>query len=281
MREGIKLKYIISLLLILSTNLFAYFDKDMDGVDNLLDRCPGTPITDLVDFNGCSIESLASYHHYDIILGTSYAQTDYRVSDKIETLTTSLQIDYFYKDFTLQIYSSYYNSSNKYFSDSGVNDTVVAGYYRFKLYDNLLLNIGAGIILPSYDAILNNNNTDYIGSINLNYAINSNVNIFAGYNYTIVNDDNIKDIEYHNTSAYNIGAGYYLTQKAYISGSYNNSQSIYSSIPTIGSIPNIENATIYIFYSIDQNWFTNASYSYGLSKSANEHYTSIRIGYYF
>lgn len=274
------MKYIIILTLILSINLFAYIDKDMDGVDNLLDRCPGTPITDLVDFNGCSIKSLSSNHHYDIIFGLGYAQTDYLVSDKIETTTTSLQIDYFYKDFTLQVYSSYYSSRNDFFSDKGINDTVIAGYYRFKLYDNLLLNIGAGVILPTYDAVLNNNNTDYIGSINLNYAINSDINIFTGYNYTVVNDDDVTitgsgTITYQNTSAYNVGIGYYLTQKTYISGSYNNSQSIYT------KIPNIENASIYIFYSIDQNWFTNMSYSHGVSDSANDHYTSIRVGYYF
>lgn len=270
------MKYIIILLLVLSTNIFAYNDKDMDGVDNLLDRCPGTAIIDLVDFNGCSIKSLATNHHYDIILGISYSQADYLVSDTIDTYISSLQIDYFYKDFSLQIYSSYYKASNKSFSKSAVNDTVVSGYYRYKLDDNLLLNLGVGVILPTYNSVLNNNNTDYIGSLNLNYTINVDVNIFAGYKHTIVNDNDVAGIvKYQNTNSFNLGIGYYLTQKVYMSTSYNNSQSIYS------NIPNIQSASIYMYYGIDQHWFTNFSYVYGLSDTANTNYTSFRIGYYF
>jgi len=271
------LKYIISLILILSTNVFAYSDKDMDGVENFLDRCPGTPITDLVDFNGCSTKSLISNNHFDIILGLAYSKSDYLVSDTIQTVTNSLQIDYFYKDFTLQLYTSTYKLSNDFISDNGFNDTIISGYYRFKIYDNLLLYWGLGVIFPTYDTYSNSikNKTDYIGSTNLNYAIN-NTNIFAGYNYRIVNDyDTNNKIDFRDTNSYSLGIGHYLTQRAYVSVSYNNSQSIYS------RIPNIENVSVYIYYSIDQHWFSNFSYAYGLSNSASKQYTSLRIGYYF
>ncbi|PHS56499.1 MAG: DUF3187 domain-containing protein [Sulfurimonas sp.] len=271
------MKYIISLILILNINVFAYSDKDMDGVENFLDRCPGTAITDLVDFNGCSIKSLISNHHFDIILGIAYSKSDYLVSDPIQTITKSLQIDYFYKDFTLQIYSSTYDLSNDFINDNGLNDTIVSGYYRFKIYDNLLLNLGIGVILPTYDTYSKNihNKIDYISSINLNYAIN-NTNIFTSYKYTIVNDyDSNAIIDFKNTNSYNFGLGHYLTQKVYISSSYNNSQSIYS------KIPDIQNASVYLYYSIDQHWFSSFSYAYGLSESASKHYASMRIGYYF
>lgn len=32
---------------------------DLDGVDNEHDKCPNTPFMDLVDENGCSVQSLS------------------------------------------------------------------------------------------------------------------------------------------------------------------------------------------------------------------------------
>ncbi len=35
---------------------FAFQDSDLDGVEDSVDRCPGTPILELVDRFGCPIE---------------------------------------------------------------------------------------------------------------------------------------------------------------------------------------------------------------------------------
>ncbi|PHR58480.1 MAG: DUF3187 domain-containing protein [Arcobacter sp.] len=266
---------IFLLSLVFLSSLFAYNDADFDGVDDSVDVCPNTPILDIVDINGCSFEVLKSNHHFDIVIGESYSQLNYVTNEKTDTYTTSLQVDYFYKNFSLQASSSYYTSSSDTTSNRGLNDSILAGYYLFRLSDNFRLRLGAGVILPTYDTDLNNNNTDYLGSINANYSINK-FSLFAGYNYTIVNDDDIADVvTYKNSSAYSAGVGYYLSPKYYLSTSYYQAQSVYE------NVDDIKNISIYNFYSINTHWFTTLNYAYGLSDTSSDHFASIRLGYYF
>ena len=60
--------FLVTLFLIIqATTLVAYSDFDLDGVEDIHDNCPNTSMTDLVDINGCTIKSLKSNHHFDII----------------------------------------------------------------------------------------------------------------------------------------------------------------------------------------------------------------------
>ena len=180
---------ILSILLILSyTLLLATSDFDMDGVEDSIDNCPNTPITDLVDIKGCTIKSLASLHHFDIIMGVSYSQTSYTGVGNSDTISESLQVDYYYKDFSVQVSTSYYDSSSSSYSDNGMGDSFIGAYYKLYPLSNLNLRFGLGAILPTYDSTLNNNNTDYVASLNLSYMLEK-INIFGGYNYTMINDD--------------------------------------------------------------------------------------------
>jgi len=266
---------ILSILLIFSyTLLLATSDFDMDGVEDSIDNCPNTPITDLVDINGCTIKSLVSPHHFDIITGISYSQTSYTGIGDSDTISESLQVDYYYKDFSVQVSTSYYSSSSDSYDDSGMGDSFIGAYYKLYPLSNLNLRFGIGAILPTYDSTLNNNNTDYVASLNLSYMLEK-VNIFGGYNYTMVNDDDTTRVKYQDTNSYNVGVGFYPTSKLYLSGSLNSSNSIYEDVDDINTL------SIYAFYSINTNWFTNFSYAYGLSDSASDNYVSLRLGYYF
>ncbi|NOZ89733.1 MAG: hypothetical protein GXO60_00445, partial [Epsilonproteobacteria bacterium] len=51
-------KNIVWIFLLVPLLLFAYIDSDLDGVSDEHDLCPNTPITDIVDINGCTIEKL-------------------------------------------------------------------------------------------------------------------------------------------------------------------------------------------------------------------------------
>jgi len=277
------MRYILLFLLTLPLTLLAYSDYDMDGVDDKADQCPNTPFSDLVDIKGCTIKQLSSPHHFDVILGGSYSQVDYNTNEKTDTFSSSLQADYYYKNFSLQAVVSYFDSESASYSNTGLNDTFVAGYYQFKPLDALSVRVGAGAIIPTYDSGLNNNNLDYVGIASVSYAFSS-MNVFGGYRYTLVNDDdysytdvnnNPVTIGYQNTNAYNVGLGFYPTQKLYLSGSYNASDSIYKSVEMI------ESASVYAFYNINVHWFSTFSYAYGLSDSASDHYASLRLGYYF
>jgi hypothetical protein len=265
----------------------AYSDQDMDGVDDKLDKCPNTPLTDLVDINGCSKKRLlpkTSNHHYDIIAGVHYTGANYLSTPATDTYSSSIQIDYYYKDFSLQASTSYYKTdASDGYSESGMNDSFVGAAYNLHLLKELTLRLGAGVLLPTYDTLLNNNNADYLLSLNASYMFEK-INLFAGYIYTQVNDDdvyvNLSDgtsynYSYKNTNAYNSGVGYYLTNHLYVSGAYHFTQSIYRGIDDAKTV------SMYAYYGIDAHWFTNFSYAYGLNDVASDHAVSLRLGYYF
>ncbi len=262
----------------ISTSLLAYSDADMDGVEDSVDKCLGTPFTELVDIQGCSKEILVSPHHFDIVAGVNYSDSDYRSLNATDTLTSSLQVDYYYKNFSLQASTSFFRTEGSGYNNSGMYDSFVGGAYQIQPTDLLSIRLGIGAILPTYDTSLNNNNTDYTASVNVSYSLNK-FNIFGGYAYTLINDDDVTVngvlYKYQNTDALSGGLGYYFSNKLYISGAYNLSNSIYD------SVEDIQTASIYGYYSIDEHWFSMFNYAKGLSDSASKNYASIKLGYYF
>jgi len=270
----LKKTILLTTIFTLGTPLLAYNDQDLDGVRDEIDECPNTPFLDLVNKKGCTIKSLVSPHHYDIITGISYS------NDTSDSVSSSLQFDYYYKKFSLQASLSYYANS----STSGFNDTFIGAYYQIKPLPKLSFNFGLGVLLPTYDSTYNNNNTDYQGSMSVSYKWEK-YNFFGSYSYTIVNDDDIKEVDannvviysttYQNTNYYSTGVGYYFSNKLYMSGRYSLSNSIY----TDGT--NIEKLSTYFYYSIDNHWFSTFSYAYGLSNSATDNYISLKLGYFF
>jgi hypothetical protein len=262
----------ILLLLALQLTLFAYSDYDLDGVSDEADRCPNTPFSELVDANGCTTSLTKSAHNFTLIYGINFSQVDYSDTD---TLAQNFQLDYYYKNFSLELSTSYYDSQSTSFNDSGTNDSFVGAYYRYVVLKNITINTGLGLILPTYDTELNNNNTDYTGMISASYALDE-MNLFVGYNYTNVNDDDLgTDIIYQDTNSYSMGVGFYPTQKLYLSTSYFSSDSIYKGEETI------ETVSFYSYYLLNEKYFTTLSYAHGLSDSASDNYMSLRVGYKF
>lgn len=265
------LKQALIFLLTASLSLYAYNDYDMDGVDDSVDKCPNTPFSELVDIEGCTIKKLWSEQHFSIMYGIDFSQADYATIKNVDTFSQTLQIDYYYDNFSLQASSSHYISKD----DSGMNDSFVGVYYKHSPLNELTFRFGGGIIIPTYDTELNNNNTDYKASASFSYKIKT-TNLFGGYSYTIVNDDDVLGIaSYQNTNSYTLGLGFFPRKKLYLSGAYNSSDSIYK------GVEDVVTASLYAFYSIDEHWFTTFSYSYGISDSASDNSVSFRLGYYF
>lgn len=273
--ENMKKLLILLMLSVLSKTLFAYTDLDMDGVDDSIDKCPNTPLTDLVDINGCTKRMLVSPHHFDIILGTNYSTSTSVSLNKINTFSSSLQVDYYYKKFSLQAYTSYYKTNGENYSDKGMNDSFVGAAYQLKLQETFSLRLGIGVLIPTYNSLLNKNNTDYTASANFSYTLGK-VNIFGGYIYTIINDEAISETTiYQDTNGWSSGLGYTFTDKLYLSGVYNESKSIYAGIEKIKTI------SAYGYYSFSSHWFMTCYYAYGLSDSASDNAFSVKLGYYF
>ena len=275
----------LSTFLLCTLSLWAYSDYDLDGVDDAIDRCPNTSMTELVDMHGCTIQSLEGDHHFDVILGASYSQIS-PVLEKTDTLAASVQADYYYKNFSLQATTAYFNSESTVTRNNGQTDTFVGAYYQLYPLDSLSLRLGGGLLLPTYDA--DNNNLDYTASASLSYLL-TNFNLFGSYSYTMINDDNfsypdtitnkIIEVSYQNTNAFNAGVGFYPTDRLYTSLSYNHSDSIYAQ--GIENNEPLETASAYLFYTINKARFLTFSYAYGLSDSASDHYAAVRLGFYF
>ena len=284
-------------LFLLPLSLLAFNDADLDGVADKQDQCPNTSLTELVDISGCTIKNLENPHHFDIIIGASYSQIS-PIEERTDTYTTSIQADYYYKGFSLQASSAYYDSESSFVSTNGMTDSFLGVYYQFKPLSALSLRLGGGAILPTYKSDFNNNNTDYTLSASLSYIF-KNFNFFGSYSYTLINDTDFNydefytdgsvagstSVYYQNINAYNIGLGYYPTNSLYTSVAYNSSDSIYNkfvstSVGTSTQDP-LNTISAYLFYTINKNWFTTASYAYGLTDTASDHYINVRLGYYF
>ncbi len=278
-------------LSLLTLSLFAYSDYDMDGVEDSIDRCPNTSFTELVDMHGCTIKNLEGDHHFDIIGGVSFSQFNENTLNALNpeestTINTTLQVDYYYKNLSIQASTSYFNAQSQSYSNSGQNDSFLGATYQLNPTGSLFVRLGGGLILPTYDTGYGNNNLDYTASANVSYLLN-NITLFGGYSYTLVNDDDISyidttvtpnetvNISYQNTNAFNAGVGFYPTGRLYTSLSYNSSDSIYRNNEAI------ENVSAYLFYTMNKHWFTTVTYAYGLSDSASDNYLAIRLGYYF
>lgn len=264
-------KKALILITAVSLSLLAYSDYDMDGVDDAVDKCPNTPFNELVDIEGCTVKKAWNKEHLSIIYGISFSEADYTITKNSDTLSQSIQIDYYYNDFSIQASSSYYVSDD----ESGLNDSFIGTFYRLSTSDELTLRVGGGIILPTYDTELDNNNMDVMASASFSYMLGK-INLFGGYSYTMVNDDDILGlVSYQDTHSYSMGAGFYARSNLYVSGYYTTSESIYK------DTTDIETLSLYTFYSIDKNWFTTFSYAYGLSDSASDNSFTLRLGYYF
>jgi len=262
------------LFIFLPVGLFAYVDKDMDGVDDVDDKCLYTPFMDIVNSEGCSTETLVSKYHFDITTGLSYGNIDYNTLSKTDTLTTSFGLTYYYENFSCSLSSSFYSNKSDDYSDSGINDTYLALDYI--IFDSALyMSIGSTLILPTYDNSYGTNNLDYALNVNLGYNI-GNFNYFTSYGYTWINDTDVADyVYYQDTNSLSIGLGYIFSSPLYASLAYNQSESIYK------KIEQIRTASVYLFYSLSQDFFTNFSYAYGLSDTASDNYLSIKLGYKF
>jgi hypothetical protein len=261
------MKEIILFLLLLPLLLLAYSDSDFDGISDEHDLCPNSTMMDIVDMKGCTVEKLVipkeNQHHFDIIMGANYTKEN-------KSLNESLQADYYYKDFALQLQTANYK-------EGGVGDTILSLYYNFKPTQKLSFRLGGSAILPTYDSELDNNNMDYRASLSLSYKLD-NLSFFGGATLTLVNDDDINSstyqIEYQNSHNYYIGFGSYFFSKLYSSLLYSSSSSNYREGETI------DNLSLYNYYNIDGNWFTNFGYSKGLNSSSSDQ-IYINIGYYF
>ncbi len=257
------------LILSIPISILAYNDLDLDGVEDLQDKCPNSLITDLVDKDGCKIDSVEALHHFDIITGVKYTKIKsktYRTSTSISVKT--LKLDYYYKDFSFSV------SSAK--GDSIYDDTYISAKYSYKYNGFIKFTTSLNLILPTYKNYLNNNLTDYGVAQSVIYKENK-LSLFGAYGYTVINDKDKKKfgLYYKNKNSYTLGIGYDIKPNFYTSISLSYIDSIYR------NRNNTINKNLFLLYSIDDNWFSSISYLRVEADRYNSDATSFKIGYYY
>lgn len=263
-------------LLCMTTSSYAYVDSDFDGVEDAYDLCPQTPLSDLVDADGCMIKSTGNKISYDLVLGMGYSQINYASQEPSDTLSSSLQADIYTGKWWFQLVASHYKSDDGVESKSGLEDTSMALMYRFSTTEKLSITTGVGLILPTYESTYNNEATDYTASVDLNYLLNSKFSLFLGSNYTWVNDRDVTVEKYQNSSGFYAGLKYVQpSEKSALSAAYYQNESIYASTQTIKYL------SLGYAYMINSHWNIGGHYGHGLSDSASDKSISAYVGYTF
>ena len=264
------------LAIFLVQQLFSYVDDDLDGVEDAHDKCLYTPLSDLVNEEGCSVERLWSQQSFDLTLGLSYADTDYNTLAKTDTLTTAFALNYYHsKKLTFSLWSAYYTNSSESYSASGLNDTYAS--LEYLLHDDALrISLGAGVILPTYESTFMKNNTDFSMSLSLEYLLTPKTHLLASCGHTFINDTEMAGYgAFEDTSYFSLGAGYTFSETFYMSGAYNQSQSIYADVEDIATL------SLSGVYEINAEHFMTFMYARGLSESASSNYLGLNFGYRF
>jgi hypothetical protein len=248
----------------------------LDGVADIDDKCPNTPLTDLVDLSGCTIQNLVSPHHFSVWGGISYMDSDYKTLNKTSTTYATLDLNYFYNNFSLSLNTSYFYSKYSNYNEKGMFDTYLSTEYKYYINSGFYIAPSFGIIIPTYSNDLDNK-TDYFLSISFDYNLNK-FDLFGGYSYTFVQDSDYTTQNYsiiiQNTNSYYMALGYSF-EKLYLNISYNFSNSLYKDIEDIKSV------SIQANYTLFENIYLNLMYGYGLSDSASNNNISLKLGWFF
>lgn len=255
---------------VLTSLSFAYVDSDMDGVPDNSDKCANTPLTELVDLSGCTIKKLVpkekhlDIQHFDLVAGQSYAD------DGTSTFNlSSLKLDYYHNDWSMQLATSYFDSA----LNSGQNDTYLTLYYLFNPLDNFFLTLGGGVVFPTYD--VEDNNLDYTASLYGRYKLDA-WSFMMGMGYNKIGDiDVTSTFNYQNKFSYNVGVGY-----AWESGLYS-SLGYYRTNSSFETVEDLETLSLYVYYPFNEHWFSSLNYGYGVVSSGKRENIGVSLGYYW
>jgi len=228
---------------------FAFKDSDLDGVEDSVDRCPDTPILQLVDRFGCPIE---------VKRGTFYVRLGggFFKDGEDERTFSLFSLAYSYGGF----YASF--TTRYYVRDSGVGDSsLFLGYSRF-FGENLYLF--PGVRFRKYGG----GEPALSPSLLVDYLIGD-WDLFIQGGYTFRTDPDLRD-----TYFFSVGGGYELGEDIYGSLSYD----VYES--AVGG-PDAESVSLFVLYNINESLYTTLSYSAGVGGGAPDHFLTVRLGVRF
>lgn len=259
-----KTLYKLLITLILAPITFAFTDKDMDGVDDLIDKCPNTPFFEIVGPDGCPISKQKpskKIGKFYFKVGAGYSTEKSKGSSY-----SSVSLSYAVKELYISWTSLYYIHDD-YVKKGGIGDSYFYVSYTKSVRD-IFATVGVNVKIPTGNKNFSDRKFDYTPSISLDY-IRGKDDYFIYYGYTFKGNKQLKNV--HSGS---IGAGYQLTDKFYSSLSLD----VLSS-----SVSGKMKYTLSYFglYNFTKKYYATLSYSYGLNDLATDHSIFVKLGIRF
>lgn len=245
--------------------VFAFTDKDMDGVEDAVDKCPNTPFLEIVGPDGCPIskskpekKKLGKFY-FKIGLG-------YDTEKSVGVTNSSVSLAYAIKDFYVSWTSLYY-VNDEFVNKGGMGDSYFYTSYS-KFVENVYVTGGLNIKVPTGSNDFSDKKFDFTPSLSLDY-IRGKDDYFIYYGHTFKGNDELKDV-----NAISLGAGYQITNNFYSSISLD----IVSSAVT-GKMK--YTASYFGLYNFTRRYYGTLSYSYGLNDLATDHSIFVKVGIRF
>lgn len=254
-------------------------DTDFDGVPDTIDVCPNTPFLCEVDKIGCTTTILTlpfetEKESLSMTLGYGFSSNE-DLKDRVVQHQTKVKISYYLNTWGYTLQTGYYSHN----INNGTLDTTVRARKRIKINPKLVLSVGAGLRLPTYD--FKGNKIDELLYGSLHYYPTSALSFFGGYNFTRIGDNEVETVlpetpsgdknrngttekdgnekkdtyqGLQNTHKFYIGTGYFFTDNFYMNIIISDESSKFVSEHRIRAV------TSSIYYKINKKWFSTLYY---------------------
>ena len=270
---GKMLRVVLTVYLIsgISSALFAYSDKDLDGVDDSRDRCPGSSLEDIVDETGCLPRTGVT-----LAVGGSSSRGDYGTSETIKSSTKDFQLSYNKNGWYAGVATSYLESgiedpATGTETTSGMGDTY-AGLGYTSVGEKVSLGLQGVVKFPTAGEDIGTGNSD-IGAYLTLMRMEPQSSYFVTAGYTVTGDD--ADVTYNDIASLNIGAGANMNEALFVSLSTSYADALIDGMEASRSL------SLFMGYQWNACWFVNAFYTKGLSDSVADNALSVMVGYGF
>ena len=263
------MKVIFFLCIVFVSSVFAtYYDSDIDGVEDSIDRCADTPFDKLVDEFGCSTNKNLEKFIVKLGVDTNFDTTD----DTVNTYNFLLQ--YEKENWIAGISNSQYIGYDE--NDIGFQKTGdIYAYLGYSIQDeNFVTTVGAGMKIAVADTLLGTGENDYYLNTQISSPLFKNsYRVFSTFAYTVTGDT--KDIKYKDIFSYSMGLEYAVNDKYTTALYYENSESIYE------DTQNYKAVVWSNHYTYNEKYFIELDYIHGLDIFSYDHQLSFRIGAVF
>ena len=248
--------------------LLALTDSDFDGVSDIYDKCPNTPIELAVGRDGCSSKAM----DITLMLGLEESVGKYGGTENISNSTTIFYAGFRKANTVYALSSSQDNTADTANSVNGQGDLYGTLSYYIPSKTRLQTALNAIIKFATASTDIGTGENDYGMKYNATLT-NGKRSVMASIGYMLTGDTD--SVTYNDVVSMSIGTGLQASSKLYLSASY-----YFASEYTEGS-DNSSTVSLFGSYQINKRWFTTTSFSLGLSDAVPDSSFNLSAGVNF